>query len=182
MKILITALRRITASDLDISDFESAKKWVKENVNDVYYDDDVKENEDEYDDYAKAQEEQADERVSDYVDKYHEVKNKSSIQVYRAVCLDDIKDLDINAVGTHWSFEEKGAGCYGGGEKDSKLGDNIYTLTALANPKDIDWEYGLTSFMWYGEDQWECALNLGSKVTITHIDDKKLDKPIDGKV
>jgi len=53
-----------------------------------------------------------------------------------------------------------------------------YILEGNINPKNIDWEYGFHSFIWYGEDQWECALNKGANVKIIAINEKELEKPI----
>jgi len=78
-------------------------------------------------------------------------------------------------IGTHWSFEKHGAGVYG--ELPSGLGKSTQDilLTGTTEPKYVDWEYCFTSFIYYGEDQWECALDDGSPVRITHINDKPIE-------
>ena len=154
-------------TDLDLSNESSAREWAEKNINDLEWDGD----------YGQ----QTEERVSAYVYKYKEVMGRPTIEIYRAVCLKAITDLDLKKVGTHWSFDEKGVGCYGNGGDRDVPGGKMFVLTATANTKDIDWEYGFTSFMYYGEDQWECALNPGSKVSITAVDDKELPKPTSGK-
>lgn len=151
---------------LDLSHYSAAKEWAYENVNDLP---------EEGDSYREI----TDQRISDYVDKYHSIKGKPSIEIYRAVSLDKIEDLDLKAVGTHWSFEKEGTGTYGLTGPRKK---HTFVLIGKANPKDIDWEYGFTSFLYYGTEQWECALETGSQILITHIDGKKLEHPLKGKV
>jgi hypothetical protein len=180
-RLLIAALKTLTASsNLDLSKFEAAKEWAVDNIDGVseIYDDEAYEDEDDEfaEVYKEKKQEETDIKIEEYMSKYSEVKNKTSIEIYRAVCLEDIKQLDLENIGRHWSFKREGVGCYEGNEKYP-----MFVLTGLANTKIIDWEYGFESFMWYGQDQWECALNHGS-VTITHIDDKKLDKPLQAKV
>ena len=157
-------------SSLDLSHFSDAKEWVKENVDDVY-------NGEEY------QEMVGDERLNEYISKYNEVKSKTQLEIYRVVVLENIAQLDLKNIGIHWSFEKSGAGDYGLNRSKTKK-DKTYKLTAIINPKDICWEYGLTSFMWYGADQWECALNEKAKVTVTKIEglteDDKIKLPIKG--
>jgi hypothetical protein len=115
-----------------------------------------------------------------YVDKYNKLKNEYNITIYRLIKLNSINDLDLTNIGKHWSFEESGVGAYG--EQHPKRGmmstGEPFVLEAEVNPKDIDWIYGFNSFIWYGEDQWECALNKGAKVTINKINDDELETPI----
>ncbi len=104
------------------------------------------------------------------------------------VSLDSVEDLVFDPIGTYWSFEKDGVGDYHGTYRDSgtswkipKENAKLYILTAIVSPKDINWQHGFDSFMWYGEDQWECSLDNGIPVLITHIDDKKLKAPIKAK-
>lgn len=53
-------------------------------------------------------------------------------------------------------------------------------LTGVVRPTDVDWEYGFTSFMIYGEDQWEVSLLSHSPVLVTHLDGRKLHPPVEG--
>lgn len=109
------------------------------------------------------------EKCSLYSDKYHNVMKQSSITIYRAIRAPSVEDIDFNNIGTHWSFRSEGAGSYGEVQQEWRNHKDI-VLTATAQPKDVDWEYCFTSFMYYGEDQWECALDEGSKVNIIEID------------
>ena len=85
-----------------------------------------------------------------------------------------MKDIDWSGIGTHWSFEKSGAGVYGEAMREGK-GTQDIILTGITHPQYIDWEYCFTSFMYYGEDQWECALDEGSPITITHINNKQVN-------
>lgn len=116
-----------------------------------------------------------DELITKYQDKFREVQRKTSILIYRAIKLKSVKDLNYKRLGMHWSFEESGAQVCGGGDYMGKEEHNgkTYTLVGETHPNNVDWEYGLISFLGYGEDQWECALKSGSKVNIKAIKDSK---------
>ena len=50
-------------------------------------------------------------------------------------------------------------------------------------PRHVDWEYGFTSFMYYGEDQWEISLENNSPVAIVALlgaYERDFDPPILG--
>ena len=166
-----------------LSNFESAKKYAYENIEDVTKCFDAyKENSNNmhneycYDNYIDL--------IHEYVNKYNSVKNEPQIEIYRLVKLNSIGDLDLKEIGKHWSFEINGVGDYGGSHPNrtmTKTG-KPFILTALVNPKYIDWEYGFHSFIWYGTDQWECALNNRAEVLITKINNEKLEKPFKATV
>ena len=106
----------------------------------------------------------------EYSEKYNEVRRHPTITLYRVIKAEGFENIDLKKIGTHWSFEKSGAGSYGTmGQKGNDI-----LLTGIANTKDIDWQYGFTSFMYYGEDQWECALFDNSPVTLTNIDDQPI--------
>lgn len=164
--------------DSFLSSYDTAKKYAYENIDDVAdafdaynQNPDNIQNEYAYDNYI--------ERIELYVDKYNHLKNQNVVEIYRLVKLNSLKNLDLKNIGMHWSFEKSGVGDYGGYHpKQIHNNPNAkpYVLTAYVNPKDIDWVYGFNSFIWYDEDQWECALNKNTKVIITHINDKELSK------
>jgi hypothetical protein len=52
------------------------------------------------------------------------------------------------------------------------------STTAFLGKRQLDWEYGFNSFMYYGEDQWEISLKQNKDITITHIDDQALKEPV----
>ena len=87
-----------------------------------------------------------------------------------------IKDINWENIGTHWSFTKEGAGVYG--DIPRGLGKNTQDiiLTGKTEAQYIDWEYCFTSFMYYGKTQWECALDEDSPITVTHINNKPIQK------
>lgn len=166
-------------TDSFLSNYETAKKFAYDNIDDVTgaFDD---YNEDPDDIHASYSRDNYIEKIDMYVDKYNTLKNEKFVTIYRLIKLNSIDDLDTTNIGKHWSFEKSGVGAYG--EQHPNRGmmstGEPFVLEAEVNPKNIDWVYGFHSFIWYGEDQWECALNEGTKVIINKIDDEELDSPI----
>lgn len=157
-------------STLDLTNFADALQWAEKNVPDAFSDSE---------EYIESV---IHERIRDYIYKYKQVTSKPTITLYRAIVLKkDMSNLNLKNIGSHWSFEEKGAGSYGL-NRAMRKDETEFTFTGVAQTKDIDWEYGFTSFLYYGEEQWECALNPGAKVTLTHVDKKALPKPMIGVV
>jgi hypothetical protein len=170
---------------------EKAWEWAKINVDvkvteeDLEDLEDLEESEDDlYESKKKILEielEEAQEKALLYSQKYNETIKNPNVVLYRAIKILSLDDIDWESIGTHWSFNKKNAGTYGEMYQNVlKKGFDVI-LTGIANTKDIDWEYSFTSFMYYGEDQWECSLNEGSTVLITHIDDEKLKNPIEAE-
>jgi len=155
---------------------EKAWEWAKENV-DIQVTEDSVEKDNIPDEYLL---EKYIENCYTYSDKYNDIKNSPSVTIYRAIRVNTPSDINWNNVGTHWSFEKSGAGVYG--ELPRGLGKNTQdiVLTAIVEPKHIDWEYCFTSFMYYGEDQWECSLDEDAPITVTQINDQNV-QPINAK-
>jgi hypothetical protein len=172
-------LKEYNNTDSFLSDYESAKKYAYDNidgVSDAF--DDYKEDPDNI--QASYSRDNYIERIDMYVDKYNKLKNEYNITIYRLIKLNSIDDLDLTNIGKHWSFEQDGVGAYGEQHpnRDMMSTGKPFILEAEVSPKNIDWVYGFNSFIWYGEDQWECALNKGTKVTINKINDDELKTPI----
>lgn len=154
------------SKDLDLAgDHDDILKWIEKNAPDV----EIK--------GGGPEAEMMLNRVDAYQYKYEQVMRSPTVTLYRAVVLKSIDALDTKKIGTHWSFEKDGAGAYGLNRSMHK-DDKEFILTGIAQTKDIDWEYGFTSFLYYGEDQWECALNPGAHVEITQVDEEPLEKPL----
>jgi len=151
---------------------EKAWAWAKENV-DIEVDEESAKNEG---DFAKAHLELYLGRAEEYSDRYNTVRKLNAITIYRAIRVKTIKDINWKNIGTHWSFTKEGAGVYG--DIPHGLGKNAQDiiLTGKTETQYIDWEYCFTSFMYYGEDQWECALDEDSPITVTHINNKPIQK------
>ena len=161
---------KLTQSNHFLSSPESAWSWAIENTDiDQFTEEELKQTQ------YQAVNEHYQNRAEEYSDKYNEIIQNDTITLYRAIKAPSIQHIDWNNVGTHWSFEKSGAGSYGEIKpKWHKYPDII--LTAIINTKYIDWEYCFTSFMYYGEDQWECALDEDVPITITHIDNQPINK------
>ena len=147
-----------------LSDSDRAFKWAVENL-DLYLD---KKDEATIDFYQQ--------RAAEYSSKYNSlisIAGSREIDIYRALLIGPREKINYSHVGTHWSFEKDGAGTYGANRRETAR-DKTIILTGKTSIDNIDWEYGFTSFMYYGEDQWECALKVGSKVTIVAIDNKPI--------
>jgi len=63
----------------------------------------------------------------------------------------------------------------------------VWLVEGRVRPADIDWEYGFTSFIYYGEDQAEVSMHDHSPVLVTKIvrrgglfDPEELDPPLKG--
>ena len=176
-------LNEYNSSDIFLSNYETARKYAYDNIDDVAEAfDDYDENPDDI--HASYSRDKYVELIDLYVDKYNELKTQNTVTIYRLIMLNSINDLDINNIGKHWSFEESGVGAYG--EQHPNRGmmqtGKPFILEGDVSPKYIDWVYGFSSFIWYGEDQWECALIKGSKVVINSINNKELEQPINAIV
>lgn len=176
-------LREYNAQDSFLSNYETARKYAYENIDDVTEAfDEYKKNPDNI--HAAYSRDYYIDLIDLYVDKYNELKTQSSVTIYRLIMLDSLKDIDLNNIGMHWSFEKEGVGAYGGTHTNHKMmkSGKPFILEGEVDPKYIDWVYGFYSFVWYGEDQWECALTKGTNVLIKSINDKKLKQPINAIV
>lgn len=155
-------LQEVGKSPLDLSDPEAAWEWVKANVADI---------DEDFESIAR-------EHTEAYCRKYLEVQQKGVAEIHRVVVLPSIDQLDTARIGTHWSFERHGAGDYGL-NRQRLPEDKTWLLTGRATPTDIDWEYGLYSFVWYGEDQWECSLKGGVEVPVIAVNGETLPCPLE---
>jgi hypothetical protein len=182
-KTVKEVIQEYNSKDSFLSNYESATKYAYDNI------DDVAEAFDSYDEdpddiHASYSRDNYIELIELYVDKYNELKNQNTVTIYRLIILNSLNDLDINNIGMHWSFEKDGVGAYGEQHPNREMmkTGKSFILEGEVNPKYIDWVYGFSSFIWYGEDQWECALNKGAKVIINSINNTELEQPIIGIV
>jgi hypothetical protein len=172
-------LNEYNDNDSFLSSYDSAEKYAYDNIDDVAeVFDKYKETPDNI--HISYSKDNYVDLIQLYVDKYNELKYQESVTIYRLIKLNSIKDLDIDNIGKHWSFEKNGVGAYG--EQHPNRGmmktGKSYILEGEVKPKHIDWIYGFHSFLWYGEEQWECALTQGTKVKIISINDKELEQSI----
>lgn len=122
-------------------------------------------------------------RAYAYSDFADDAYRRGTIEVFRAIEVpldgDGNPLINFGALGKSWSREEGGAGIYSG----NPYGDiplELVTLTGTVKPSDVDWEYGYTSFLYYGEDQWEVSMLPNSPVLVTNLDEEVLPIPIEG--
>lgn len=169
--------KKVKKKTLDLSDFDSVKKWiVSRNLDDL-----VNEEGDDLDyTYIGHNGSSIENLIKEYMWFFIDYKDEKEITIYRLLRLNTIDDLELDDIGKYWSFDESGVGDYGSGTREFK-GDEKFILTGLVNPKNIDWEYGFTSYLYY-PNQSECALKSGTKVKIIAIDDVELQKNLIGIV
>jgi hypothetical protein len=90
------------------------------------------------------------------------------LELYRAICVNSIEDINFDAVGIYWTDVYESAECYyGQGEGEQ------YTIKALAQDKNIDWDTTLNQNMHprLGEDEREYTLKEGTKIKIIGVED-----------
>lgn len=176
-------LKEYNFADSFLTNYDTAREYAYNNIDDVAEAFDAY-NEDPDDIHASYSRDKYIELIDLYVDKYNELKTQDSVTIYRLLKLNSIKDLDINNIGKHWSFEKDGVDAYGEQHPNRSMMQTgkPFILEGNVNPKYIDWVYGFHSFIWYGEDQWECALVKGTNVTINVINDKNLIQPLNAVV
>ena len=110
------------------------------------------------------------ERAADYSAFAKEAYRAGRITVYRAVRLPKSHDgtypLDLQCLGKSWSRYRKTSGVYGWAPGP---GDELL-IVGRVSPRDVDWEYGFHSFLYYGTDQWEVSLLEHSAVEVERVE------------
>lgn len=111
------------------------------------------------------------ERAEDYAYRAREIVRADHATVYRAITVSKqlgLRGVNFDCLGKAWSDEEGSAGTQG--TVPSGIHDPIeIVLIGKVAPRWIDWEYGFTSFMYYGKDQWEISLLENAPVLITGL-------------
>ncbi len=155
-------------NDLDLTDADKALAWARRHIPDAFPDpgSDLPEKD--------ALTEMSEANVEEYMNLYYQVGLADSIQVYRAIRLGPIDDLNTARIGNYWSYKPHGANQYQGPEDFGR----IHVMTATVSPAKIDWPHGFASYMFYGSDQSEVAILPNSEILVTHLDGRPLDKPI----
>jgi hypothetical protein len=166
---------------LYLSNFESAFNWAKRNIKEVQYA--IEDYEEDPKDVNNIRMyELYPERTEEYVKKFNQIQKQKEVVIYRLIMLESLNTFDTDNVGIFWSFEKNCVGHYGDYvDMDPPEDAEEFILTGTINISDIDWPHGFCSFIWYGPEQWECAVKKGSPVTITAINDDILTEPIKGK-
>ena len=146
-------------------------KWAESHV-DLSIDED-----DEF--VARAQREDYENRAYAYSAFAVDAARRPSIVLYRMICVPSAQDIQLHNLGKAWSKTPRGAGCYGMSHHPRDKARDIL-VEAEVRTKDIDWAYGFTSFMYYGEDQWEVSVNPNAPVLVRAINGKRYDPPLKG--
>jgi len=152
-----------------LRDGDTALRWAKENL-------DLSIDEDNHD-VAAIEEQDYENKAYAYAYFAMTAFEKPWLKVYRMVCVPSVKDIQIHNLGKAWSKEERGAGCYGTSGPD---GSRSILVEGRVRPRDVDWAYGFSSFMMYGEEQWEVSMDENAPVLVTAIDGKSYDPPLKG--
>ena len=118
--------------------------------------------------------------VSEYISEAQSIAYQNEpIELYRALELEEKNGkvlLSVACLGKAWSRYRHGAGVYGHTPKRTKSVKVV--IAALFKPKDIDWEYGLQSFLYYGQDQWEISVKQNKPVLLVEVADRRLEPPV----
>ena len=146
---------------------DAAWRWAQENV-DLSYEDDPETEERERAEYE--------DRANTYAFFAEYAYKAGFIVVYRMVRVQSIDAVNIRSLGKAWSKTLRGAGVYGAAPAD---GVDVL-IKGRVSPQYVDWEYGFTSFMYYGESQWEVSLVARAPVEVLAIGDRVLDPPVMG--
>jgi len=152
---------------------KSAWRWAVKNIQEIG-DAEYKARHKNDEGYSGAVRDQFREWACEYSEFAKETYRVGRIKVYRAIRVETINEIRWNCIGKSWSFTEKGAGIYG----NAPSGGVDIIIEAEVEPKDIDWEYGFTSYMYYGSDQSEVSLLKHSSVLVSAIDGQILEEPI----
>lgn len=123
-------------------------------------------------------------RAEAYSDFAQEVYEDGEVVIYRAILvpkINGVPQISLSNLGKSWSRTLDGVGVYGNipyEEMETKLLEVV--VQGIVKPKDVDWEFGFASFMYYGEDQWEVSLLPNVPVLVTHLEQDELPQAVRG--
>jgi len=142
---------------------EAAAKWAEKHVDTSLFDepDPVRENPYEFSPELW-------DRAEAYTAFAHDAYRKGSVTVWRAVKIPPGTTPNLRCLGKAWSYAPHGAGVYGSVPHQGEL--EVVVVEGRVRPMDIDWAYGFTSFVYYGEDQSEVSMLDHSPVLVTRIE------------
>ena len=120
---------------------------------------------------------EAKQRAEEYAWFARDTLHRGSLTVYRMVCVEGPAVIQTHNLGKSWSKEKSAAGCYG--VNASQSGREIL-IEGIVQASNIDWVFGFTSFMYYGESQWEVSMDADAPVLVIAIDGKTYESPVAG--
>ena len=94
------------------------------------------------------------------------------------ICIPARGDVELDNLGKAWSLEESGAGCYN--PIPHRGATREVLVVGEVSPRDVDWDYGFASFMYYGEEQWEISMEPDSPVWVLEVGEEKFSPPLHG--
>ena len=157
-----------------LSNSASALRWAKKNIGDINgYIDGMNEAQPGLGDEFYGRQAEA------YSDFAKEAYDDGHVVIYRAIQVPEINQISWTNLGKSWSRTIEGVGVYGIIPYEQVPLREVL-LQGTVKPKDIDWEFGFTSFMYYGEDQWEVSMLPNVPVLVTHVDYDELPQPVLG--
>lgn len=118
-------------------------------------------------------------RAEAYSDFSKEAYGDGQVVIYRAIqvpAINGVPQISWSNLGKSWSRTTSGVGVYGI-IPYGQVPLREVLLQGIVKPKDIDWEFGFASFMYYGEDQWEVSMLPNAPVLVTHVDYDELPEP-----
>ena len=148
----------------------AAWAWAQDNV-DLSIDDSDKR-------IAKIQRDQYQAQASEYAWFARDTVQRETLNLWRMVCVKSSDAIQTYNLGKAWSVNRSAAGCYG--SHSFRPGEREILIEGVVQTSDIDWAYGFTSFLYYGESQWEVSMDADAPVQIVSIDGKRYDPPIAG--
>jgi len=167
-----------TAIPYFLENEDAAFQWADKNVDHGFWEEDDDKNR------KAAGRDILQERASQYSEFCGDAYAEGEVRIFRAVRVPVNKHgkprIQYDNLGTSWSAEERGAQVQGSVPYKGPVTDVI--IEAVVSVDDIDWEFGYTSFVYYGEDQWEVAVKEGSDVRVEAVDGIHLKKPLLGNV
>ena len=119
------------------------------------------------------------ERANEYTSFASAAYAVGEIRVFRMVRVVSVDDIRLDCLGKAWSYEKRGAGVYGMTQVSRDAGRDVL-IEGLVHPRDVDWEYGFASFVYYGSDQSEVSMLPYSPVVVTTVDGCALAEPVVG--
>lgn len=163
-----------TALPKFLSSVSAAVRYLKKNVDvEGHYGDDEIDDEEIEAELASI--------ASEYVDFAEDAYSAGAVRIWRAVTVPSVDSIELDNLGKYWSKERSGARTQGSVPYKAPRSHLMeVVIEGVVLPQHIDWEHGFESFFYYGEDQWEVALDSDAPVLIYAIGRERFDPPLEG--
>jgi len=145
---------------------EAAARWAEKNTNvdtdEFEYETSLYNNASEYSRFAR------------------EAYRRGTIPVWRMVQVPRGTMPNLHCLGRAWAYQPEGVGVYGTNPYAGRSDLEKVVMEGRVQARDVDWEYGFTSFIYYGEDQSEVSIHDHSPILIVKIGKDRFDPPLRG--